>query len=164
MLCLGFLCTLFILHVFNLRSKNYRSRTTQEKIQICYDTIHLFVPTLYLIYSPHHVLKHLAVLNPQHPATLLWIVPETLGFNCILAAHIFTHDYIAIVLACTTPLYYAQAFVTIYMWKYNLNAPTRDNIFDRSWFHKRGKTLAGTAPWCVYLQPILYSVFRRKRS
>lgn len=124
MLCLGFMCTLFILHACNLRSKKYRSRTTHEKIQICYATIHLYAPVLIAIYSPHHILKHLAVINPKQPAILLWLVPETPGFNCILVAHVFTHDYIALALACTTPLYYAQAFVTIYMWKYNINAKT----------------------------------------
>lgn len=123
MLCLGFMCTLLILHVFNLRSKTYRSRSTHEKIEICYETIHAFVPLLLALYSPHHVLKHLAVIQPRHPSILLWVVPETLGFNCVLACF-FVHRHIAIALACTTPLYYAQALVTIYMWKYNLNAKT----------------------------------------
>ena len=109
------MCTLFILHACNLKSKKYRSRTTHEKIQICYDTVHSFVPILYAIYSPHHILKHLAVLHPTHPTILLWIVPETTGFNCILAAHALLHEHIAIALACMTPLYYTQAFVTIYM-------------------------------------------------
>ena len=117
MLCLGFLFSLFILHVFNLRSKKYRNRTTHEKIDICYDTIHSFVPILLALYSPHHILKHLAILRPRHPSILLWIIPETIGFNCVLPCF-FMHEYIALAMACTTPLYYAQAFVTIYMYNH----------------------------------------------
>lgn len=116
MLCLGFLCTLFALHIYNVkRDPAYRKQTTHQKIEQCYHYLHICARALNLFYSSHHVLKHFSLVHPI-PYALLWIIPETRGFNMVLACSMM-HPYLGLVMACTyplTPLESVIIFGTIY--------------------------------------------------
>lgn len=114
MLCLGFLCLLFVLHVYNLRYPTYRKQNTHQKIEQCYRYLHTCAQALTYLYSSHHVLKHFSLVQPN-PYALLWFIPETKGFNMVLASSMI-HPYLGLV-ACTYPLTPLQAcviFGTIY--------------------------------------------------
>lgn len=115
MLCLGFTCMLFVLHIFKLRSPTYRRQTTHQKINQCYLYLHICARALTLFYSSHHILKHFALVHPT-PNVLLWVVPETRGFNMVLASSM-VHPHLGLVVACTyplTPLESVVIFGTIY--------------------------------------------------
>lgn len=117
MLCLGFMCMLFVSHIYNVkRDPSYRKQTTHQKINQCYYYLHTCARALTLFYSNHHVLKHFAIVHPN-PYALLWVIPETRGFNVILASSMM-HTYLGLVIACTyplTPLESVVIFGTIYM-------------------------------------------------
>lgn len=102
MLCLGFICMLFGLHVYKLRSTDYRKLNTHQKINQCYHYLHIYARALNLLYSSHHILKHFSVVHPN-PYALLWLIPETRGFNIILSCSMI-HPYLGLVVACTYPL------------------------------------------------------------
>lgn len=99
MLCLGFLCLLFVSHVYKLKSPTYRKQNTHQKIKQCYRYLHICARALTCIYSSHHVLKHFSLVQPV-PYALLWIIPESKGFNCILALSM-VHPYLGLLTACT---------------------------------------------------------------
>lgn len=108
MLCLGFICTLFALHVFKLRYTKYRQLNRHRQIDECYRSLHLCTLVLLPFYTSHHVLKHFAIVHPT-PYSLLWILPESKGFNIVLAATMI-HPYLAI-LACTLHINFMQATI-----------------------------------------------------
>lgn len=107
MLCLGFLCLLFVSHVYKLKSPTYRKQNTHQKIKQCYRYLHICARALTCIYSSHHVLKHFSLVQPV-PYALLWIIPESKGFNCILALSM-VHPYLGLLTACGYPLTIIQA-------------------------------------------------------
>ena len=110
MLCLGFICMLFGLHVYKLRSPDYRKLDRHEQIDMCYDYLHLFARALNLFYSSHHILKHYAIVHPN-PYALLWLIPETKGFSIILSC-IMIHPYLGMV-ACTYDMSPLQSIVIL---------------------------------------------------
>ena len=115
MLCLGFMCMLFVSHIYKLRSPTYRRQTTHQKINQCYHYLRICARALNLLYSSHHVLKHFSLVQPT-PYALLWILPETRGFNIILSSSMI-HPYLGLAIACTyplTPLESIVIFGTIY--------------------------------------------------
>ena len=111
MLCLGFMCTLFALHIFKLKSPTYRKLTTHQKINECYLYLHISARAISLFYSSHHVLKHFSLVHPN-PYALLWVIPETRGFSTILASSM-VHPYLGLVIACTYPL---TALESVVIW------------------------------------------------
>lgn len=113
MLCLVFFSAVLSLHVYKARCTDYRRLRIHDKINICYHSIISLAPACLVFASPHYVLQHLAVLRPRHPTILLWLVPESAAFNIILAAHMLTHDYAALLLALMTPLSVAEGFVVV---------------------------------------------------
>lgn len=120
MLCLWLIAFVFVSHVVRLKDKSYRSLTTHQKIHICYRTVNTYSPALLTLYSPHHVLKHLAVIQPRHPTILLWLVPETFAYNIILWTQMVLGNHAAICLAFTTPLHLAQACLLVIVTNYRL--------------------------------------------
>lgn len=107
---------LFGLHVFNLRSTDYRRQTTHQQINLCYQYLHICTRALNLLYSSHHILKHFSVVHPN-PYALLWLIPETRGFNTVLSC-IMIHPYLGLVIACTYDMSPLQSIVilgSIYM-------------------------------------------------
>ena len=106
MLCLGFICTLFALHACNVKRAAYRNQTTHMKIAECYLYLRVLALALLPWYSSHHILRHYALVHPN-PYALLWILPESKGFNTLLAAAM-VHPYLG-VLAVTYPLSWTQA-------------------------------------------------------
>jgi hypothetical protein len=90
---------LFASHAYKLRSPNYRKQTTHKKINECYLYLHISARALSLFYSSHHILKHFALVHPN-PYALLWLIPETSGFNIILAL-CMVHPYLGLLVACT---------------------------------------------------------------
>lgn len=116
MLCLGFICMLFGLHAFNLRSTDYRKLERHEQIDLCYQSLHICARALNLLYSSHHILKHFSVVHPN-PYALLWLIPETRGFSSVLSCSMI-HPYLGVVIACTYDISVMESIVifgTIYM-------------------------------------------------
>ena len=111
MLCLGFICTLFVLHVFHLRSTDYRKLSTHQQIKTCYKHLKVIAHALMFFYSNHTVLRHYGFVHPN-PYLLLWLVPETKGFNCVLACSTI-HPYLGLVVAATHPLSLLEAIVVL---------------------------------------------------
>lgn len=105
------MCMLFASHAYKLRSPTYRKLTTHQKINECYLYLHISARALSLFYSSHHVLKHFALVHPN-PYALLWIVPETRGFNTVLALCI-VHPYIGLVIACGYPLTLLESILVV---------------------------------------------------
>ena len=119
MLCLVFFSAVFVLHVYKGRSIEYRRKPIIDKINICYQNIVSAAPVCCLVRSPHYVLQNLAILHPTHPSALLWIVHETPGFNIVLGA-LFTHKYIALALALTTPLSFMEGIIFVALFQSHL--------------------------------------------
>ena len=117
MLCLGFICMLFGLHIYNVkRDPAYRKLNTHQQINLCYRSLHIFARALNLFYSSHHILKHFSVVHPN-PYALLWIIPETRGFSTVLAC-CMVHPYLGLLVACTYDMNIIQSilvFGTLYM-------------------------------------------------
>jgi hypothetical protein len=68
------------------------------------------------LYSSHHILQQYSIVHPR-PYLLLWMIPESIGFNIILTA-LLIHPYLGLAIACGYPLTVPQAgliFGSIYM-------------------------------------------------
>ena len=102
---------LFASHAYKLRSPNYRKQTTHQKINECYLYLHICARALTLVHSSHHVLKHFSLVHPM-PYALLWIIPETRGFNMVLASSMM-HPYLGLVIACTYPLTLLESILVV---------------------------------------------------
>lgn len=111
MLCLGFICMLFGLHAFNLRSPDYRKLSRHEQIDLCYQSLHICARALNLLYSSHHILKHFSVVHPN-PYALLWLLPETRGFSTVLSCSMI-HPYLGLVIACTYDISILESIVIL---------------------------------------------------
>ena len=99
---------LFGLHIYNVKQDPaYRKLNTHQKIDQCYQYLHIFARALNIFYSSHHILKHFSVVHPN-PYVLLWIIPETRGFSTVLSFSMI-HPYAGLVVACTCPLTIIQA-------------------------------------------------------
>lgn len=111
MLCLGFVLLLFVFHALKVKYYPvYREKTTHEKIGLCYFYLHIFALLLFPL-SPHYVSKHLAVVDPS-ALLLLWVIPETVGFNAVLTC-MGINGVFGTVVACTYPLSVLEACLVI---------------------------------------------------
>lgn len=111
MLCLGFALLLFVLHALKVKYYPvYREKTTHEKIDLCYFYLRTFALLLFPM-SPHYVSKHLAVVDPS-VLLLLWVIPETVGFNVVLTC-MSVNGVFGILVASTYPLSALEACLLI---------------------------------------------------
>lgn len=114
MLCVAFVISLFLLHVYYLMtSSSYKSKSNEMKIDICFFTIYKHMPFLFLFTSAHTILKHFCILRPKHSSILLWFLDETVHFNILLACYYVLGKYITLCLAVTTELSFVEAFVLL---------------------------------------------------
>lgn len=115
MLCFVFTLLLFVFHGYRVKyDAVYRSKTTHEKIDSSYRSLHL-VALLLLPLSPHYVSKHLAVVDPS-PLLLLWFVPERLGFNIVLTC-ISVNGVFGFLVACTYPLSLLEGCLVVMLYR-----------------------------------------------
>ena len=114
MLCLGFAFVLFALHALKIKQNpsGYRRLTSHQKINICFSTLHTFALLLLIFYSPHHILKHLAIIQPKKNNALLWIIPESTGFNLILACQMVSPT-LALLVSISYPLSFLESFIVL---------------------------------------------------
>ena len=63
-----------------------------------------------MMYTTHHVLKHMYALQPERFKILLWLIAEDPGFNIVLGCSMF-HPYLGLLVGLTYPLSFLQAIV-----------------------------------------------------
>lgn len=122
MLCLGFVFLLFALHALKTKqnSSEYRILKTHQKVQHCLSILHICAVPLLIFFSPHYILKHLAVLQPKKSDILLWLLPESHGFNMLLACKMVSPE-LAVLTSMTYPLTLSETFILLNgVWKLTL--------------------------------------------
>ena len=114
MLCLGFTFLLFASHALKIKQNHsgYRRLTSHEKIQMCFSTLDTCALVLFIFYSPHHILKHLAIIQPNKNNALLWIMQESTGFNLILACQMISPT-LALIVSISYPLTFLESFIVL---------------------------------------------------
>jgi hypothetical protein len=114
MLCFLFMFHVFLFHAYNVKySARYRKLTTHDKIKRAYQSLRISAWGLHCFFSPHNVIKHLAVLSPKSANILLWIIPACPGFDLVLSCSML-HPYLGLVVSCTYPLTLLQAGIVLY--------------------------------------------------
>jgi len=107
-LCLLFVLAILAVHTYKLKDPTYRKKPVKLKVQHAYNIVHDLAPCLLPLYPAHTILKHLGLARcAPHPYMLLWLVTTQHAYLLWLPPDLMC------LLALTSPLTYAEAFLCV---------------------------------------------------
>ncbi len=107
-LSLLFVLAILAVHAYKLQDPDYKNKSVQLKVQHAYNIVHNIAPCLLPLYPANTILKHLGLARcAPHPYMLLWLVTTQHAYLLWLPPNLMC------LLALTTPVTYAEAFLCI---------------------------------------------------